>query len=61
MSRRVNPETLLCFAHDIPGCCMCMVDDFHDWIDEQKERRRATRAEARATTVSEKFDLGGEG
>ncbi len=37
-----------------------MVDDFYDWMQDRLEKRRATRAEARAMTVNEKFDLGGE-
>lgn len=60
-SKRVDPETMLCHEHGVPGCAACMVSDFHDWIAEQREKRAARRAARLATPVNEKFDLGGEG
>ena len=57
---RVDSKTKLCKAHDITGCAMCMVDDFHDWVYEQRERRRARQAATKAAPIGEKFDLGGE-
>lgn len=61
MSKRVDPETLLCVEHDVPGCAMCMVADFQDWVCEQRERRAARKAAAKAAPVDERFDVGGEG
>lgn len=60
MSKRVDPTTLLCFAHDVPGCVCCMTDDFWDALAEAKAKRAAAKAEAKALTVDERFDLGGE-
>lgn len=51
---------MLCLEHDVQACVVCMVDDFHDWVCEQRERRAARRAAAKATPVDERFDLGGE-
>ena len=61
MSKRVDPTTMLCFAHLTPGCCICMLDDYFEWLRERMEARRAAKAEAKALTVDERFDLGGEG
>ena len=60
MNKRVDQTTLLCFAHDVPGCVCCMTDDYFEWLRERMEARRAARAEAKALTVDERFDLGGE-
>lgn len=61
MSKRVNPETMMCLQHDQPGCALCMVADFQDWVCEQREKRKARQAARVALPVNEKFDLGGEG
>lgn len=60
MSERVNPETLRCFKHDLQGCAMCMVDDFQDWVAEQRAKRAARRAAREQKPVDERFDVGGE-
>jgi hypothetical protein len=53
--------TMVCRAHGVEACVMCMVDDFHDWLDERKEERaQQLRAERLATPIEERFDLGGE-
>lgn len=52
--------TMVCRAHDVEACVVCMVDDFHNWLDERKEKRRQLRAERLATPIAERFDLGGE-
>jgi hypothetical protein len=55
------PAPPLCRAHLVPGCEVCMVDDFHAWLDELHAKRQRIKAERRAMTVGERFDLGGEG
>jgi hypothetical protein len=61
MSDRVDPATMVCHAHQVGGCVVCMVDDFHAWLDERHARRQRIKLERRALTVAEKYDLGGEG
>ena len=60
MSDRVDPKTVVCRAHDVEACIVCMVDDFHDWLYERTARRKRYKAEWRATPISERFDIGGE-
>lgn len=60
MNDRVDAVTMICVDHAIPGCMLCMVDDFHHWLDEQRFKRERIRQERRALTVAEKYDLGGE-
>lgn len=52
---------MVCKTHDAHGCIVCMTDDFHDWLDERKDRYHARKKAWRETPVHEKFDLGGEG
>lgn len=61
MTDRVDPITMICRDHDIPGCMLCMVDDFHHWLDERRFRSQRIKQERRALTIAEKYDLGGEG
>jgi hypothetical protein len=57
---RVDAITMICTAHQVQACIVCMTDDFHDWIWERKERRDRIKAERKAMTVYERYDLGGE-
>jgi hypothetical protein len=61
MSHRADPATLLCFEHSVVGCQVCVLDDHFEWLRERMEAWRAAKAEAKALTVDERFDLGGEG
>jgi hypothetical protein len=58
---RVDPVTMVCRDHDVPGCMLCMVDDFYAWLGDLHARRQRLKAERRAMTVEERYDLGGEG
>ncbi len=60
MTKRVDRETLLCKAHDVHGCQMCMVDDFYDALAAAIEKRRQLKAERKSICVNDRFDLGGE-
>jgi hypothetical protein len=58
---KTAPPPPLCRAHLVAGCEVCMVDDFHAALDELLAKRQRIKAERRAMTVGERFDLGGEG
>lgn len=58
---KTDPITMVCHEHGIHGCMVCMVDDFHAWLDERAWKRQRIKAERRALTVEERYDLGGEG
>lgn len=61
MTKRVDPNTLLCRAHGVQGCSPCMVEDFQDWWAEQRTKRGRLKRERTDELIEEKFDLGGEG
>jgi len=61
MTARVDPVTMICRDHDIAGCMLCMVDDFHHWLDERRLRRQRIKQERREMTVADKYDFGGDG
>jgi hypothetical protein len=51
---------MVCAEHSVIGCQVCVLDDYFEWLRERMEARRAAKAEAKALTVDERFDLGGE-
>ncbi len=55
------PTPPLCRAHIVPGCEVCTVDDLHAALDDLHAKHQRIKAERRAMTVGERFDLGGEG
>ena len=57
---KVDRETMVCRDHQVQGCMVCMIDDFHGWCDQRRESRQAYKREWRETPPSERFDLGGE-
>jgi hypothetical protein len=63
MSDFVNSANRPCTDHDVRACMLCMVDNFHAWLDDLRawRRRQRLKAERRAMTVEGRFDLGGEG
>ena len=56
---RVDRVSMICKTHDVCGCEVCMVDDYYDWIDDRKERRRRYKREWQATPIVERFEIGG--
>lgn len=56
-----NQVTRACYEHDTLGCQVCMVDDFHHWLDEQRSKHERIKLERATLTVEDKYDLGGEG
>lgn len=58
---RVDATTMVCRAHDVHGCIVCMCDDFHDWRDARQDARRAYKQAWRETPIEERYELGGEG
>jgi hypothetical protein len=61
MSDFVNSANRPCTEHDVRACMLCMVDAFNAWLGDLHARRQRFKAERRAMTVEERFDLGGEG
>jgi hypothetical protein len=61
MSDFVNSANRPCTEHGVPGCMLCMVDDFHAWLGDLHARRQQFKVERRAMTVEERYDIGGEG
>lgn len=59
-SVKVDPVTMVCRDHDVQACVICMVDDFHAWLDDRRTSRRAYKQEWRETPVHERYELGGE-
>ena len=57
----VDAVTMVCHAHEIPGCQVCMIDDFFHWLDERAAKRDRIKQERKTLTVEDKYDLGGEG
>lgn len=52
--------TIVCDRHGTRGCVVCMVDDFHVWMDERQTMRDQIKRERSEMTAAERYDLGGE-
>lgn len=58
MTKRVDPETLLCVEHNAPGCTTCMLNDFRAALAEAFIKSKSAEPKP---PVDERFDVGGEG
>jgi hypothetical protein len=60
MSDFVNSANRPCTEHGVRACMLCMVDAFNAWLGDLHAERQRLKAERRAMTVEERYDLGGE-
>src|SRR5262249_26097097 len=57
---KTDPVTMICREHDVEGCMLCMIDDYHAWLDRRQALRQQLKRERREMTIEERYDLGGE-